>query len=80
MIKQNAYGKEPTLKSFEDNLIIPRTADTVIFLHRNRLKDADKWQTAKLIVAKDEHGTGGDMLIRFCCRTGEIIYDDKDAK
>ena len=80
MIKQNAYGKEPTLKSFEDNLIIPRTADKVIFLHRNRLKDADKWQTAKLIVAKNEHGTGGDMLIRFCCRTGEIIYDDKDAK
>ena len=30
-IKQNAYGKEPTLKSFEDKLIIPKIADKVIF-------------------------------------------------
>lgn len=79
-IKQDTFCDEPTIKSFEDKLIIPRTADKVIFLHRDRVKDADKWQTAKLIVAKNEHGTGGDMLIRFCCRTGEIIYDDKDAK
>lgn len=79
-IKQNAYGEEPTLKSFEDKLIIPRTADKVIFLHRDQVKDVVEFQSAKLIVAKNEHGTGGDMLIRFCCRTDEIIYDDKDAK
>ncbi len=77
-IKQDSFWDEPTIKSFEDKLIIPKIADKVIFLHRDRVKDIDKWKTAKLIVAKNEHGTGGNMLIKFYCRTGEFKYDEKE--
>ena len=76
-IKRDAYGEEPTIKSFEDKLIIPRIADKVIFLHRDRKNNTDEWQDAKLIIAKSEKGTCGDILIKFCCRTGEFIYDEK---
>ena len=64
-IKQNAYGKEPTLKSFEDKLIIPRTADKVIFLHRNQVKDVVEFQSAKLIVAKNAKGFCGNVDLEY---------------
>lgn len=77
-VKQDAYGDEPTIKSFEDKLIIPRIANKVIFLHRERINIDDEWQDAKLIVAKNSNGPCGDVIIRFCCKTGEFKYDEKE--
>ena len=77
-IKQDAYGDEPTIKSFEDKLIIPRIADKVIFLHRERINNDGEWQDAKLIVAKNSNGPCGDVIIRFYCKTVEFKYDEKE--
>lgn len=77
-VKRDAYGDEPTIKSFEDKLIIPRIADKVIFLHRERINNDGEWQDAKLIVAKNSNGPCGDVIIRFCCKTGEFKYDEKE--
>ena len=77
-IKQDAYEDEPTIKSFEDKLIIPRIADKVIFLHRERINNDGEWQDAKLIVAKNSNGPCGDVIIRFYCKTVEFKYDEKE--
>ena len=77
-IKQDAYGDEATIKSFEDKLIIPRIADKVIFLHRERINNDGEWQDAKLIVAKNSNGPCGDVIIRFYCKTVEFKYDEKE--
>ena len=74
MIKQNAYGKEPTLKSFEDKLIIPKIADKVIFLHRDRVKDAVEFQSAKLIVAKNVKGFCGNVDLEYNFINGIFRY------
>ena len=75
-IKHDAFGNEPTIKTFEDKLIIPRIADKVIFLHRDRNKNDDEWQDAKLIVAKNNNGPCGDVEIKYNFINGEFLYKE----
>lgn len=71
-IKPDVYGSTPTIQSFEDKLIIPKIADKVIFLHRERNKDSGKWQNAELIIAKDSHNLGCSVNLEFNIATGKF--------
>ena len=77
-IKRDPSGNEPTIKSFEDKLIIPKIADKVIILHRARYKHSDKWTPAKLIMLKhlDNWDLGNNVELEFNNMTCEFRYKD----
>ncbi len=64
-IKRDSYDTSPGIQSFEDKLIIPRIADKVIFLDRNRSIDEYNWEAATLIIAKNSHNFCGDIHLEF---------------
>lgn len=47
---------EPSISDFKANMIIPRTADVVYFLHRDRIKDDREKCEATLSTGKDING------------------------
>ena len=55
----------PELLDFRKNLVIPYKADTVIFLHRDRLKEDVKYCNASVNVAKNVCGPCYDFTLRF---------------
>jgi len=65
---------EPTLSDFKKNMIIPRTADVVYLLHRDRIKDDRKRCEATLITGKDVNGQNPYIHLYFYPETG--IYTD----
>lgn len=68
-------GIEPNLGDFSKYMIIPRLADSVMFLHRERCKSADEIPDCKLIIAKSEKGFCHDINIRFSPQTAGFIFD-----
>ncbi len=79
-IKRDSYDTFPDIQSFEDKLIIPRIADKVIFLHRERDNYPSKWQNAELIIAKDSLNPGGHVNLEFNIGTGKFRYPKKLIK
>ncbi len=65
---------EPTLSDFKENMIIPRTADVVYLLHRDRIKDDRKKCEAILISAKNVNGPNPYIYLDFYPVTG--IFKD----
>ena len=77
-IKRDIHGCEPNIYSFEDKLIIPKIADKVIMLHRERYKHSDKWAPAKLIMLNDLDNLelGNNVELEFNNMTCEFRYKD----
>ncbi len=71
-IKRDVYGSIQPIQSFEDKLIIPKIADKVIFLHRERDNEPSKWQNAELIIAKDFHNPHSSVNLEFNIATGKF--------
>lgn len=65
---------EPTIADFKENMIIPRTADVVYLLHRDRIKGDSKKDEATLITAKNINGLNKYMSLYFYPETG--VYKD----
>lgn len=65
---------EPTISDFKENMIIPRTADVVYLLHRDRIKDDSKKYEATLITGKNINGLINYISLYFYPETG--IYKD----
>lgn len=60
---------EPSISDFKANMIIPRTADEVYFLHRDRIKDYGKSE-ATLITGKNVNGLNPYIHLDFYPETG----------
>lgn len=65
---------EPTIADFKENMIIPRTADVIYLLHRDRIKGDSKKGEATLITAKNINGLNKYMSLYFYPETG--VYKD----
>lgn len=76
-VKPNVYGSTPTIASFEDKLAIPKIADKVIFLHRERDNYPSKWHNAEVIIAKDSHNPSGHVNLEFNMGTGKFRCQKK---
>lgn len=76
-VTPDVYENESTIASFEDKLAIPKIADKVIFLHRERDKDSAKWHNAEVIIAKDSHNPSGFVNLEFNRGTGKFRYQKK---
>lgn len=76
-VTPDVYENESTIASFEDKLAIPKIADKVIFLHRERDNYPSKWQNAELIIAKDSHNPSGHVNLEFNMGTGKFRYQKK---
>lgn len=70
--------KEPSIADFKENMIIPRTADVVYFLNRDRIKDDIKECEATLITAKNVNGQNLYINLIFYPKTG-LFTDIKDS-
>lgn len=68
-------GAEPSLGDFSQYMIIPRLADSVMFLHRERCKSVDEIPEYKLIIAKNEEGFCCDINLRFSSEANGFIFD-----
>ena len=64
-VSRDAEGNEPNLAQLRGSGSIEQDADVVMFLHRDRLKEAVAAQDAKLILAKQRNGATGDIDIMF---------------
>ena len=60
---------EPSLSDFKENMIIPRTADVVYLLHREK-------HEASLITGKNVNGVNYCIPLSFCPETG--IFKDTE--
>lgn len=76
-VTPDVYENASTIASFEDKLAIPKIADKVIFLHRERDKDSAKWHNAEVIIAKDSHNPSGFVNLEFNMGTGKFRYQKK---
>ena len=68
-------GYEPTLMDFRKYMIIPRLADSIMFLHRERCKAADEIPDCKLIIAESENGFCCDINLKFSPETAGFIFE-----
>ena len=64
-VARSAEGEEPNLAQLRGSGSIEQDADVVKFLHRDRLKEEQVSQDAKLILAKQRNGATGDIPIVF---------------
>ena len=64
-VSRDAEGNEPNLAQLRGSGSIEHDADVVMFLHRDRLKEAVAAQDAKIILAKQRNGATGDIEIMF---------------
>ena len=64
-VSRDAEGNEPNLAQLRGSGSIEQDADVVMFLHRDRLKEAVAAQDAKIILAKQRNGATGDIEIMF---------------
>ena len=62
--------KEPSISDFRKNMVIPRTADEVYFLHRDRIKDDRKKCEATLITGKNVNGLNYHIPLNLYPATG----------
>lgn len=71
---------EPELSDFKSNMSIPRTADVVYLLHRQRSKDESNTLNARLVTAKNAHGPCASIPLeyRVCSGSFKIICYDVD--
>ena len=65
---------EPSISDFKENMIIPRTADVVYLLHRDRIKDDNKRTEATLITGKNNNGINSYIHLNFYPETG--LFND----
>lgn len=65
MTLPNESAEPPELLDFRKNLVIPYKADTVIFLHRDRLNEEVKHCSVSVYVAKNVCGPTYDFSLRF---------------
>ena len=68
----------PELLDFRKNLVIPYKADTVIFLHRDRLKEDVKYCNANVNVAKNVSGPCYDFTLRFYPATSLFKVENEE--
>ena len=57
-------------------MMIPRTADKVLFIFRDQLRDKVLYQDAKVVIAKNNNGEVGDIHILFHPATNSFIYSE----
>ena len=62
-VARSAEGEEPNLAQLRGSGSIEQDADVVMFIHRDRLKEEQVSQDAKLILAKQRNGATGDIPI-----------------
>lgn len=62
--------KEPSISDFKENMIIPRTADVVFLLHRERIMNDGKKCEATMLVGKNVNGRYSDIPLWFYPETG----------
>ncbi|MBB5224911.1 DnaB-like helicase C-terminal domain-containing protein [Treponema ruminis] len=71
---------EPRLTDFKKYMIIPRIADKVLFINRYRNKDNFICQEAKLIIAKNNNGSTGNIALLYQIRTGLFLDRARDLE
>lgn len=64
-VARDAEGQEPNLAQLRGSGSIEQDADVVMFIHRDRLKDEQVFQDAKIILAKQRNGATGDIEIAY---------------
>lgn len=64
-VARDAEGQEPNLAQLRGSGSIEQDADVVMFIHRDRLKDEQPIQDAKIILAKQRNGATGDIEIAY---------------
>ncbi|MCR5437685.1 MAG: replicative DNA helicase [Treponema sp.] len=64
-VGRDAEGQEPNLAQLRGSGSIEQDADVVMFIHRERLKDEQPSQEAKIILAKQRNGPTGDIKVNF---------------
>lgn len=64
-VARDAEGQEPNLAQLRGSGSIEQDADVVMFIHRDRLKDEQVIQDAKIILAKQRNGATGDIEIAY---------------
>ena len=70
-------NNEPTIQDFKKYLAIPKKADKVMFIHRERTLDPDNnVEPAKIIIAKNELGRTKDLFLTFYKNT--ICFTDSE--
>jgi len=71
-VRRDAEGKAPNLSDIRESGSIEQDADVVMFLHREREKNAEAVET-QLIVAKQRNGPTGDVKILFLPRYTRFV-------
>jgi replicative DNA helicase len=64
-VARDAEGQEPNLAQLRGSGSIEQDADVVMFIHRDRLKDEQVIQDAKIILAKQRNGATGDIEVAY---------------
>lgn len=64
-VARDAEGNEPNLAQLRGSGSIEQDADVVMFLHRERSRNEEPTQEAKLIVAKQRNGPTGDVELTY---------------
>lgn len=64
-VARDAEGQEPNLAQLRGSGSIEQDADVVMFIHRDRLKDEQVIQDAKIVLAKQRNGATGDIEIAY---------------
>lgn len=70
-------NSEPTIDEFNRYMIIPRLCEMVMFIHRERLKDEVKNQTALYIVAKNNNNSCWTRGIKFWPSTNSFTFEEE---
>ncbi len=77
-VARAAEGEEPNLAQLRGSGSIEQDADVVMFVHRERLKDEQPIQEAKLILAKQRNGPTGDVNIMFIPAYSKFVNPKDD--
>ena len=64
-VGREAEGQEPNLAQLRGSGSIEQDADVVMFIHRERLKEEQPSQEARIILAKQRNGPTGDIKVNF---------------
>lgn len=71
-------GLQPSLCDFKKYMVIPHKADMVLFLHRERCKDAENTPDCKLIISKNENGACFEIPTSFNPITACFEFERND--
>ena len=77
-VTRDVEGKPPTLADIRGSGSFEEDADSIIFVHRDRIKDAqESLVEAELIVAKNRNGQCGTVPVNF--HPNEVMFSDREV-